>query len=103
MNLDNRKKILLTGAAGLIGSIILRYLNEKLPKISNRFKDHRIFNVTSMLCFEEGSSYDINQINYKIAPWFNITDESNIINVIENTTSNEFILKNIEIDAILNE
>ena len=82
---------------------LLDFLNEKLPKISERFKDKKIYHVASILCFEEGSTYDIEQIDHKTNLWFNATDESNLFEMIKLTSSNEFILKNIEIDALRKE
>lgn len=82
---------------------LLNFLNEKLPGISVRFREKKIYNVTSILCFEKGSTYDIDQIDYKKNLWFDVTDESNLLDLIEKTTSNEFILKNVEITALLKE
>ena len=82
---------------------LLYFLNDKLPHISERFKDEKIYNVAAIICFENGSTYDIEQIDHKINLWFNVTDESNLFELIEQTTSNEFLLKNIEIDALLKE
>jgi hypothetical protein len=80
---------------------LIDLLNKKLPTISKRFENNQIYRLSSILCFETGSTYDINQIDYRAAPWFNVTDEANLLNLIENTSSNEFILKDREIDALL--
>jgi hypothetical protein len=82
---------------------LIEMLNEKLPLISKRFHEKEIFNISAILCFEGGSTYNIEQIDCRSNPWFDVTDESHILEVIENTTSNEFRLKNIEIDALLKE
>ena len=82
---------------------LLDFLNDKLPRISERFKDEKIYNLASIICFEKGSTYDIEQIDHKKNLWFNFTDEFNLIELIERTTSNEFLLKNVEIDALLKE
>jgi hypothetical protein len=80
---------------------LLDYLNEKLPQISQRFKDQRIYRISCILCFEEGSTYNIEQLDYHAAPWFDVTDESHVLEKIDDIDSNEFILKNIEIDALI--
>ncbi len=80
---------------------LLNYLNKKLPEISARFQDTKIYNVASVVCFETGSSYDIGQIDHKKNLWFNVSDESSLPDLIETTTSREFLLKDIEIDALL--
>ncbi len=82
---------------------LLDFLNKILPTISERFKDNKIYNLTSILCFEKGSYFDIEQIDHKKYIWFNVSDELCLFDLIEKTTSNEFFLKDVEIDAILKE
>lgn len=82
---------------------LLGLLNDILPKVFKRLKDDTISNVASILCFENGSTYDIEQINHKMSLWFNVMDESNLFKFIESTTSNQFYFKDIEIDKLLQE
>ena len=62
---------------------LIDLLNEKLPKISKRFENQQVYRVSSFLCFEEGSTYNIDQIDHRAAPWFDVTDESNLLELIE--------------------
>ena len=80
---------------------LMNFLNTTLPKISKRFEENRVHNISAFLCFEEGSSYDISQIDFKRSPWFNVVDEDSLVREISNTTSNEFRLKDIEIDRLM--
>ena len=82
---------------------LLDFLNEKLPNVSARFKDTRIYNATAVLCFENGSTYDMSQINEKKNPWFHVTDEGNLVDLIRTVSSREFVLKNVELNAMLSE
>jgi hypothetical protein len=80
---------------------LLSYFNENLPKIHPRFIDDKISNITAMICFEKESSFNADQINFRANPWFVITNESDLISDIEQTKSNQFYLKDHEIDALL--
>ncbi|MCD6236363.1 MAG: NERD domain-containing protein [Thermoplasmata archaeon] len=82
---------------------LISLINEKLPKISDRFKGKTISHISSVICFEEGSSYDIEQIDYHSFPWFNVTDEAHLPEVIDHISSNEFYLKDTEINILLEE
>ena len=80
---------------------LMSFLNASLPKISKRFKDNEVHNISAFLCFEEGSIYMVNQIDFKKSPWFNVVDESSLVDEISKTTSNEFYLKDLEIDRLM--
>lgn len=80
---------------------LLSYFNDNLPKIHPRFNDEKISNITAMVCFEKGSAYNPDQINFRANPWFVVTNESDLISEIEQTKSNQFYLKDHEIDALL--
>lgn len=80
---------------------LISFLNRVLPSIAHRFKKNSIRNVSSVVCFEGKSSMDIDQIDHRASPWFHVTNESNLLDYLEITASNEFFLKDVEIDALL--
>lgn len=80
---------------------LIDFLNKHLPQISKRFEDKDIYNISSVVCFEKGSYYDYEQINDKKHKWFHVTDETKLLDILESVSSEEFFLKDIEIDALL--
>jgi len=74
------------------------FLNKKLPDVNNRFEDKNFKNISAILCFESGSSYDINQIDEKKNLWFDVISEDEIVDFIKKDDSKEFYIKNCEFE-----
>jgi hypothetical protein len=82
---------------------LMRYLNERLPNISPRFSEERISNISSVVCFEAGSTYNKDQIDIRNSLWFFATDETNLVDLIRSTSSRQYMLKDAEIDIMLSQ
>lgn len=80
---------------------LMHFLNDTLPSINSRFEENKIHNLSAVVCFENGSTYDPDQIDVKSKLWFNVTNELNLVSLIANVTSREFYLKDNEIDQLL--
>ena len=74
------------------------FLNKKLPDVNNRFEDKNFKNISAILCFKSGSSYDINQIDEKKNLWFDVISEDEIVDFIKKDDSKEFYIKNCEFE-----
>lgn len=73
------------------------FLNEKLTEVEDRFKDKHFSNISAIICFESGSSYDDTQVDKKKNLWFDVVSEDEIIDYIINEDSREYHLRNCEI------
>ncbi|MEW5747556.1 MAG: nuclease-related domain-containing protein [Candidatus Thermoplasmatota archaeon] len=82
---------------------LMGYLNERLPRLSKRFDGTPIRNLSAIVCFEEGSVFDPSQIEHRLYPWFEVTDEGNLVDALRAVSSREFALRDSEIDALLEE
>jgi len=79
---------------------LIDFLNENLKDVNERFKDENLQNISAVICFESGSSYDINQIQASKHLWFDVVGEDEIVDYLKNADSNEFFLKNCEIESL---
>lgn len=76
---------------------LLDFMNMRLSKIAPRFVESQIHNVSSIVCFESGSTFDMSQMDNPAYPWFSVCNEDEIIEAINNADSREFLLKDVEI------
>ena len=80
---------------------LMKYLNEKLKDIDNRFGEG-IRNISAILCFEGTSYYDPSQMDFKLLQWLTITNEEELVERLKALNSREYILRDKEIDSLLN-
>ncbi|MFW6197009.1 MAG: nuclease-related domain-containing protein, partial [Thermoplasmatota archaeon] len=80
---------------------LINFLNENLSQTINRFENDNLNNISAVICFEEGSEYDLNQINPDNKLWFDVISEDQIVELVKNANSREFHLKNYEIESFL--
>lgn len=78
----------------------LEFLNKHLQDSIDRFDDQNLQNISAVICFENGSSYDINQIEASKHLWFDVITEDEIVDYIKNADSEEFFLKDCEIESL---
>ena len=79
---------------------LIRYLNEILPEISPRF-NQGIYNIAVFVCFNENSSFNDIDIDFRTNMWFRVVSEANIGRLVKEWSSNEFHFRKDEIEKII--